>query len=150
MRHHTPFSASGTGTFPGHRFLFISDDGKSNSDPAENGTILKTMIIGQYPENVYYYDPYHVENDPVQTEQNVNTSLSVKDREKYYNWVRTISFNQQYLQFTGRSYLANYLRPPPIHFMWYVIDLLLVIFVWQYNRKFFRKNFAPLLVIKVE
>ena len=27
-------------------------------------------------------------------------------------------FNDQYLATTGRSYLANYLRQPPIHFMW--------------------------------
>lgn len=66
---------------------------------------------------MYHYDPYYVEGDEVQTAKNLS-QLSESELEEYNRWRKTISFNQQYLNFTGRSYLANYLRKPPIHHMW--------------------------------
>lgn len=72
-----------------------------------------------YPENVYVYDPYRVEGDPEATEANLKGNLTTaKDRSAYDDWRRTLLFNEQYLNFTGRSYLANFLRAPPQHFMW--------------------------------
>jgi len=109
MRHHGAFSASGTATFPGHRFVFTPHD-----DP---DTILHTMVVGEYPENIYVYNPYYVEDDPEQTEANL-AALTPEEREKYEYWRRTLEYNEQYKAFTGRSYLANYLRKPPTHFMW--------------------------------
>ena len=111
MRHYTPFSSGGSGTFPGHRFFFIKQD-----DPKRER--LKMFIVENYPENIYYYDPYRVEGDPVQTEKNLKANLNKKERVQYDDWVRTLKFNDQYRNFTGRSYLANYLRDPPTHFMW--------------------------------
>lgn len=109
MRHHNPFSPSGTATFPGHRFLFC---GLKNPND-----VRKLMIVGDYPDNIYYYDPYHVEGDPEQTEKNLAV-LNNEEREKYNQWRKTLSFHEQYLNVTGRSYLANYLRAPPMHHMW--------------------------------
>lgn len=109
MRNHNPFTASGTATFPAHRFLFTA-----NKDP---NTVLKTFVVGKYPENIYVYDPYLVEGDAVATEENLKV-LTKAEREKYDNWRRTLAFNEYYKNATGRSYLANYLRPPPKHFMW--------------------------------
>lgn len=109
MRHYKPFSAGGSGTFPGHRFFWTPED-----DPDER---LDTVIVGEYPNNVYVYDPYTVEGDAYATALNLK-QLSKDERKQYDDWHRTLSFNEQYLNFTGRSYLANYLRPPPTHFMW--------------------------------
>jgi len=98
-------------TFPGHRFLFTEEE-----KPDE---VLVTFVIQKYPENVYFYDPYLVEGDPVQTEKNLEAALKGDDeRKRYEAWNRTRSFNEQYKARTGRSYLANYLRNPPIHYMW--------------------------------
>lgn len=110
MRNHNPFSASGTATFPTHRFLFTPID-----DPDK---VLKLFVVGQYPENVYAYDPYYVEGDPEATEFNLQSNLTAEERESYDMWVRTLKFNELYRNTTGRSYLANYLRPPPQHYMW--------------------------------
>jgi prolyl 4-hydroxylase len=110
MRNHNPFSASGTATFPTHRFLFAPMD--------EPDKVLKLFVVGQYPENVYAYDPYYVEGDPETTEFNLQSNLTAEERESYDMWVRTLQFNELYRNTTGRSYLANYLRPPPQHFMW--------------------------------
>ena len=70
----------------------------------------------EYPENLYYYDPYDVEGDPAATEKNL-AQLSQPERAKYQKWKDTLLFNDVYFNFTGRSYLANYLRDPPRHFM---------------------------------
>lgn len=110
MRTHNPFSASGTATFPTHRFLFTPEN-----DP---DTILHTMIVKNYPDNLYFYDPYYVEDDPIATEQNLKGNLTKAEREMYDAWIKTKKFNEYYLNTTGRSYLANYLRPPPQHYMW--------------------------------
>jgi hypothetical protein len=109
MRHYKPFSAAGSGTFPGHRFFWTPEE-----DPDER---LKTHVVGNYPDNIYVYDPYMVEGDVDATENNLK-QLSKDERKKYDDWQRTLSFSEQYLNVTGRSYLANYLRPPPGHFMW--------------------------------
>jgi hypothetical protein len=109
MRSHEPFSASGTATFPGHRFLFTDD---SNKD-----TVLTRFVVGEYPNSLYVYDPYTVEGDPEKTEENLK-ELTATEREKYDGWRKTLSFNEQYRNFTGRTYLANYLRKAPMHYMW--------------------------------
>ena len=111
MRHMLPFGATGTATFPGHRFLMTEANKPDN--------ILQAFVIKEYPENIYYYDPYHVPDDPVQTEKNLADNLKTDEERKYYNqWRKTILFNEQYKAKTGRSYLANYLRAPPRHYMW--------------------------------
>lgn len=99
----------GSGTFPSHRFLFTQVD-----DP---NTVLATFVVQDYPENVYWYDPFYVEGDVETTERNLAV-LNPAERELYEVWRKTLSFHEQYRNFTGRSYLANYLRPPPQHFMW--------------------------------
>lgn len=109
MRHQSPFTASGTATFPGHRFIFTPVDAPDNH--------LKTFVVGSYPENIYVYDPFLVEGDPAATEKNLKV-LKKAEREQYDNWRKTLLFNEQYRNFTGRSYLANYMRKPPGHFMW--------------------------------
>jgi hypothetical protein len=109
MRSHEPFSASGTATFPGHRFLFTDDLNKD--------VVLTRFVVGQYPNSLYVYDPYTVEGDVKATEENLK-DLTAKEREKYDGWRKTLSFNEQYRNFTGRTYLANYLRQAPMHYMW--------------------------------
>mmetsp|Transcript_4347 Transcript_4347/g.9407 ORF Transcript_4347/g.9407 Transcript_4347/m.9407 type:complete len:530 (-) Transcript_4347:256-1845(-) len=114
MRHYSPFSAGGTGTFPSHRF-FLSSVGDSNDRVIE-------WVIGDYPDNLYVYDPYFVKDDPKQTEKNLQKYLNIKERSQYDKWKKTILYNEQYKAFTGRSYLANYgengPRAPPLHYMW--------------------------------
>jgi hypothetical protein len=109
MRSHEPFGASGTATFPGHRFLFTDDNNE--------GEILKRFVVGEYPNSLYVYDPYTVEGDAKATEENLK-DLTAKERAKYDTWRKTLSFNEQYRNFTGRTYLANYLRKAPMHYMW--------------------------------
>jgi hypothetical protein len=109
MKHHKPFTASGTGTFPTHRFLFV-DETKNE--------VVQTFVVGEYPNNVYFHDPYWVEGDPAATEKNLKAALNKEERVLYEVWRKTLKFNEYYLAKTGRSYLANYLRPPPMHFMW--------------------------------
>ena len=127
-----PFEASGTASFPTHSFIM--------TDP-KNDKLLKRYSIKvrpcletnqsscliqcspqtcfpfqDYPENLYIYDPYEVEGNPAQTEKNL-AQLSKSDRAKYQKWKDTVLFNEVYQNFTGRSYLANYFRDPPRHFM---------------------------------
>lgn len=111
MRYYKPFSSGGTASFPGHRFYMTPE----NSDKR-----LVEWVVEDYEEtgqNLYVYDPYLVEGDPKQTEQNLK-SLSKHERSLYDKWRKTLSFNEQYKNFTGRSYLVNYLRAPPKNFMW--------------------------------
>lgn len=109
MNRIAPFEASGTASFPTHSFIM--------TDPSSNDKLLKRFSVGEYPENIYYYDPYEVEGDPAQTEKNL-AALSKDERGKYQKWKDTLLFNEVYRNFTGRSYLANYLRDPPRHFLW--------------------------------
>jgi hypothetical protein len=109
MREHAPFTASGTASFPGHQFVF--------TPPNNPDEVIHTFIVKDYPDNIQLYDPYFVEGDVGQTQQNLS-KLTDAERTKYQQWRDTINFHQQYLAFTGRSYLANYLREPPRHFMW--------------------------------
>lgn len=109
MRHMNPFTAAGTATFPSHRFL-ITEHGKPDH-------VLETFVMKEYPENIYYYDPYHVEGDEAQTKKNLQ-ALNDRDFANYDGWRKTLKFNQLYKAKTGRSYLANYLRKRPLHFMW--------------------------------
>jgi hypothetical protein len=114
MRHYKPFSTGGTGTFPGHSFYLAPEN-----DP--NNRVI-TWTIKDYPENIYVYDPYLVEGDPAQTEKNLKANLNKDERRQYDKWIKTLMFNEQYKNFTGRSYLATYgdhgPRKPPSHFMW--------------------------------
>jgi hypothetical protein len=109
IRHYTPFSSGGSGTFPGHRFWFAPED-----DTSER---LEFIVVEDYPENLYYYDPYNVEGDKAQTEKNLKV-LTSDERKEYDTWRKTLLFSDQYRNFTGRSYLSNYLRDPPGHFMY--------------------------------
>lgn len=103
-----PFEASGTASFPTHSFIMTDPD---------TDKMLKRFEVGEYPENIYYYDPFEVEGDAKATENNLK-KLSKKDRGFHQQWRDTIKFNKVYREFTGRSYLANYLRDPPKHYMW--------------------------------
>lgn len=109
MRHYKPFNAGGTASFPTHRFFFTPDN--------EPNTRLKEFVVQEYPENIYVYDPYRVEGDEKQTEENLKV-LNKEERAKYDQWRKTLLFNEQYFNFTGRQYLANYLRNPPNRYMW--------------------------------
>jgi hypothetical protein len=104
-----PWTACGTGTFPLHSFFFA---------PVEEPNMVLVMFkVGEYPDNIYVYDPYKVDGDEEATENNLK-QLSKADRANYEKWRKTLLFHEQYKNFTGRSYLANYLRSPPQHFMW--------------------------------
>eukprot|EP00538_Stauroneis_constricta_P002463 CAMPEP_0119556374 /NCGR_PEP_ID=MMETSP1352-20130426/8357_1 /TAXON_ID=265584 /ORGANISM="Stauroneis constricta, Strain CCMP1120" /LENGTH=497 /DNA_ID=CAMNT_0007603327 /DNA_START=154 /DNA_END=1647 /DNA_ORIENTATION=+ len=109
IRNFPPFNAGGTASFPGHRFFFATD-----TDPFER---LESYLVGEYPENLYVYDPYKVEGDPEQTEANLE-GLNMVEKTMYLQWDKTLKFNDHYFNFTGRTYLANYMRPAPEHFMW--------------------------------
>ena len=63
------------------------------------------------------YDPYVVEGDEEKTEANLAV-LSSEERNLYDMWQKTLSFHDQYRNFTGRSWLVNYGRKPPKNFMW--------------------------------
>lgn len=111
MLYTTLHRCAGTATFPTHRFLFTPVDDPDNA--------LKTFIVKDYPENIYVYDPYLVEGDPEATAANLAANLKTdSERENYEGWRKTLVFNEYYFNFTGRSYLANYLRSPPMHYMW--------------------------------
>lgn len=111
-----PFGSGGTGTFPNHRFFFALDDPTIN--PKNRRHRLKEFIMQGYPENLYVYDPYVVRGDPVATEHNLQVALDENERTKYNLWTKTLLFHEQYRNVTGRSYLTNYLRNRPSHFMW--------------------------------
>lgn len=105
MRYLEPFSASGTATFPTHKFVMASMD--------DEDRVLEEFVVGEYPDNIYVYDPFQVKENPEPP-----SSFSDVHKEMYTSWRKTMLFNDQYLAKTGRSYLANYLRNPPTHFMW--------------------------------
>ena len=110
MRFYTPFSSGGTASFPGHRFYFTPEN--------EPNTRLKEWVVEDYPAgNIMVYDPYLVEGDEEKTEANLAV-LSSEERKLYDMWQKTLSFHEQYRNFTGRSWLANYGRDPPKNFMW--------------------------------
>lgn len=110
MRFYTPFSSGGTASFPGHKFFFTPEN--------EPGIRLKEWVVEDYPAgNIMVYDPYLVKGDAEQTEANLGV-LSSEERELYDMWQNTLSFHEQYRNFTGRSWLANYGRDPPKNFMW--------------------------------
>eukprot|EP00934_Nitzschia_sp_Nitz4_P004050 Nitzschia sp. Nitz4//scaffold11_size288233//92099//93646//NITZ4_000758-RA/size288233-processed-gene-0.153-mRNA-1//1//CDS//3329534026//4040//frame0 len=113
MRNFGPFSTGGTATFPGHRFFFTPE----GTDASKENRVIE-FVVKEYPENLYVYDPYLVEGDEAATKANLEKELSASEREIYDMWKKTLLFNDQYKNFTGRSYLANYLRDPPTHFLW--------------------------------
>lgn len=109
MRVMPPFHGGGTATFPSHRFFFSTED--------EPRKPVETFVVGDYPQSLYVYDPYHVPDDPKQTEKNLSV-LTKEERRKYDMVRKTLAFNDVYLNATGRAYLSNYPRPRPVHFMW--------------------------------
>lgn len=109
MRVVGPFSATGTSSFPGHHFFFSLD-----SHPDQ---ILQRFVVGNYPDNIYTYDPYLVPNDDQATNRNLK-ALTPDELTEYEIWNKTRAFNEIYRNFTGRSYLPRYLRQPPLHYMW--------------------------------
>ncbi len=104
-----PFASGGTATFPGHYFTFTPLDEPEN--------ILIRFTIKDYPENVYIYDPYHVEGDNEQTKKNLQV-LNEEEMVLYRKIRKSYLFGLEYKKFTGRSYLANYPRARPPHFIW--------------------------------
>jgi hypothetical protein len=110
MRVIAPFSSTGSASFPGHLFYISPQE-----DP---NFVLQRYEIGSYPANLYFYDPYVVEGDDIATHRNLKESLSEKERALYDGWNKTRTFNEVYRNFTGRSYLANYLREAPKHYIW--------------------------------
>ena len=112
LRYFAPWSTGGTATFPGHRFFFAS-----NEDSTAEQDRLIEFVVDEYPNNLYIYDPYTVPGDKKATEAKLS-KLSRKDRQLYDMWKTTLNFSDQYLNVTGRTYLSNYLRPPPTHYMW--------------------------------
>ena len=110
MRHMAPFSASGTASFPGHRFYLTPED--------DTGRILVRFLVTSYPNNIYAYDPYVVEGDEKKSQNTIEFLLSKEQQAQYTAWRKTLAFNDVYKHYTGRSYLSNYLRPPPLHYMW--------------------------------
>ena len=102
-------SIGGTATFPGHRFFFTPDN-----DPSKR---LIEFVIREYPDNLYVYDPYTVPGDVKKTNSNLR-QLNRNERSQFDTWMKTLRFNEQYFNTTGRTYLANYLRPRPMHYMW--------------------------------
>ena len=93
MRIYDPFSNGGTGTFPGHRFFFTPED-----DPTKR---VQEFVVKDYPNNYYVYDPYKVEGDPEQTEKNLQGNLTKDERAQYDKWVKTLKFNEVYMNTTG-------------------------------------------------
>ena len=104
-----PFHEAGTASFPGHRFIF--------ADATDESDVVYEFLIGPYPDNLQVYDPYFVENDPVATEENL-AQLNEDERQQYDVLRKTVEFSRQYQEFTGRPYLANYLRSKPKHHIW--------------------------------
>lgn len=104
-----PFGTGGTASFPGHIFFMSSEE-----DPE---TPLIKFYVKGFPNSRFTYDPYHVEGDLKQTEDNLKTMTN--ENRKFYDALRKSHlFSEEYLKFTGRSYLANYPRPPPMHYIW--------------------------------
>lgn len=96
MRHLQPWEAAGTASFPGHRFVFTP------LGDAQKKTVLQRMIIQEYPNNLYFYDPYDVRENPTPP-----SFLKPDEKEKYTGWRKTMLFNEQYRAKTGRSYLGT-------------------------------------------
>jgi hypothetical protein len=109
MRAYPPFYGGGTASFPGHLFFFSHE--QSPRKPVYD------FVVGTYPENLNVYDPYRVPGDPEATEKNLS-GLTPEERAKYDSLRRSVDFNEVYLNATGRSYLVNYPRPRPSHYMW--------------------------------
>jgi prolyl 4-hydroxylase len=112
MRRFPPFSSYGTATFPTHRFFFTPEGGDPKTDR------LIEFVMGTYPENLYVYNPYLVVGDEEATSANLKNELNENERNLYDLWHKTLLFNEQYLNFTGRTYLAGYLREASKHFFW--------------------------------
>lgn len=110
MRHMAPFSASGTASFPGHRFYLVPED--------DDNRILVRFLVTSYPNNIYTYDPYIVEGDERKSQNTIKFLLSKEEQAKYTACRKTVAFDVVYKQYTGRSYLSNYPRSPPLHYMW--------------------------------
>ena len=109
LRYFAPWSTGGTATFPSHRFFFAPEDDPDNR--------LVEFVVGEYPDNLFIYDPYTVPGNDKETQKNLK-KLSRKDKAQYEMWKKTLNFSDQYFNVTGRTYLSNYLRPAPSHHMW--------------------------------
>lgn len=104
-----PFSATATASYPTNSFILT---------PINNENfVFKRFVIKPHPHNIYYYDPYDIPNNPTRATKLLST-LSDFEHYQYRKWRDTLAFNEKYLEFTGRSYLVNYLRDPPKHYMW--------------------------------
>lgn len=98
-----PFHHAGTSSFPGHEFIW--------TDPENVNTVYHRSVIRSWPDNLQVYDPYR--ENPEALEQ-----LTPDQRRQYEHLRTTLEFSRQYEAFTGRPYLADYLRNPPNQFLW--------------------------------
>lgn len=112
------WSSAGTSTFPGHEFVFVSED-----NPEE---ILCTVNVVK-GTSVYYYDPFNGETefDParcVPPDDAIVESiedLSTEDQEKYRAHKFNFDFAALYKNFTGGSeWLTMYPKEKPRHKIW--------------------------------
>ena len=108
IRNVPAFAAKGTSSFPGHSFVFATED----------GAFLQRIIVNSIDGSLHPFDPYYVENDEQATLRNLALKLSKQEQVLYWKWRKTLRFDVFYRRFTGRSYLATFPRKPPMHFMW--------------------------------
>ena len=109
-----PFHTTGTASFPGHIFNFVPDDYNYST----NNVILAHYTIDKNGRtNNYFYDPLTVPDDEEQTRENLKV-LTLDELAKYDTMRRNKIFCEEYLQVTGRDYLAMFPRKKPSHFMW--------------------------------
>lgn len=102
-----PMQASGTASFPRHRFILV--------DAADESHEVASFVM-QAQQNVYAYDAIRDE-DPAVELANLQ-ALTDNQRSLYERLRATLTFGEAYQNVTGRGYLANYRRPAPRVFMW--------------------------------
>lgn len=108
MAYLQPWQATTLGTTDNHVFLFLSVD-----QGADAQVVLTRVQITEYPAAWYAYDPYQIRQNPT-----APAFLSPPEATMYTHWRQTALYYKAYVRETTRAYLANFLRPPPIHFMW--------------------------------
>lgn len=106
MAYLAPWETVGLGVFSNQKFLFTPAMGDTRA-------VLREIAVTEAPHNIYSYDPYKLRDNPEPP-----SSWNQADKAMYIQWRKTLLFNKQYLKKTDRCYLANYLRAPPMHFMW--------------------------------
>ncbi|KAL3774400.1 hypothetical protein HJC23_000585 [Cyclotella cryptica] len=107
------FEATGTATFPSHRFFYGKTD-----DPDE---ALCSFLVKE-GTSVYFCDPYSDDQgEPgraFSTEKRDVKELSERDLEFYQRHRENLEFGKAYRDFTGSEWLGMYPRDPPRHKIW--------------------------------